>query len=114
MRRFCFFAIACASASCTSAPPPADLLLLNARVYTLAWPAPDGEGRPASGAPHDSQGWRPDADAIAIRAGQIVFVGAGKDADRHRGAATEVRDLAGATVFSAPFFPPSRACEIRL
>ena len=98
MRRSYLIAIAFASASCASAPPPADLLLLNARVYTLVWPAPDGEGRPASGAPHDSQGWRPDADAIAIRAGQIVFVGTGKDADRHRGAATEVRDLAGATV----------------
>jgi predicted amidohydrolase YtcJ len=77
---------------------PADLLLVNARVYTLSWPQPDADGRPAPGAPHDGRTWHPDADAIAIRAGRIVFVGRSADADGYRGSATEVRDLRGATV----------------
>ncbi|HEX7778959.1 MAG TPA: hypothetical protein VF424_06970, partial [Vicinamibacterales bacterium] len=53
-------AIAMAPVACTGADP-ADLLLVNARVYTFTWPDPDREGRPASGAPHDATGWRPDA-----------------------------------------------------
>src|SRR6185295_205219 len=39
---------------------PADVLLVGGRVYTFTWPEPDRDGRPASSAPHDSQGWRPD------------------------------------------------------
>jgi hypothetical protein len=92
----CFLA---ASAACRGErPEPADLLLVNARVYTLTWPEPDTDGRPAAGAPHDANGWRPDAEAIAIRDGRIAFAGLGRDADRYRGPATIVRDLAGATV----------------
>ena len=98
MRRLYLTAIVSAGVSCAPPTPPADLLVLNARVYTIAWPAPDGDGKPASAAPHDNRGWRPDADAIAIRDGQIAFVGAGRDAERYRGPATDVRDLAGGTV----------------
>jgi predicted amidohydrolase YtcJ len=81
-------------------PPiePADLVLVNARVYTLRWAPPDAEGRPAPGAPHDGRSWHPDAEAIAVRAGRIVFVGSTVDAERYRGASTDVRDLRGATV----------------
>jgi len=100
MRRWPIVLIVCALvAACSDRPPePADLLLVNARVYTLSWPQPDAEGRPATGAPHDGRTWHPDADAIAIRAGRIVFVGSRADAERYRGASTAVRDLGGATV----------------
>jgi predicted amidohydrolase YtcJ len=75
----------------------ADLLLVNGRVYTLSWPDPDLEGQPAASAPHDANGWRPDADTVAIANGRIVFVGHRADAP---GLAREGRsvDLKGATV----------------
>ena len=77
---------------------PADLLLVGGRVYTFTWPEPDRDGRPASSAPHDSQGWRPDAQAIAIRGDRIVFVGQRVDAEAFHGTTTRVIDLQGATV----------------
>lgn len=46
---------------------PADLLLLNGRVYTLAWDEPAADGRPAANAPHSAAGFRPDAEALAIQ-----------------------------------------------
>src|SRR5262245_58208465 len=89
------------AASCNRLPPPdlaADLVLTNARVYTLSWGEPDADGRPAANAPHDSTGWRPDAEAIAIRDGRIVFVGSLADASRIVRVARQLRDLGGATV----------------
>ncbi len=100
MRRIgiaCVFAAGLAAFGCGSAEP-ADLLLVGGRVYTFTWPEPDRDGRPASGAPHDSQGWRPDAQAIAIRGDRIVFVGQRVDAEAFRGTNTRVIDLQGATV----------------
>ena len=83
-------------ASCGRAP--ADLLLINGRVYTLGWDEPSSAGEPARNAPHDTTGWHPDADAIAIRDGKIVYVGDTAAALGFKGAGTDVRDLAGATV----------------
>jgi hypothetical protein len=57
------------------APGPADLLLINGRVYTLSWNAPDREGHPAPNAPHDARGWHPDAEAVAVRGESIALVG---------------------------------------
>jgi predicted amidohydrolase YtcJ len=76
----------------------ADLLLLNGRVYTLAWAEPEPDGTPAADAPHSAAGWRPDAEAVAILGGRIVFVGRAREAEALRGAATRVLDLKGATV----------------
>ena len=76
----------------------ADLLLVNARVYTFDWPEPAADGTPAAGAPRGENGWRPDASAIAIAGDEIVFVGSNAAAEAYRGAATRVVDLAGATV----------------
>jgi len=75
----------------------ADLVLVNGRVYTLAWPEPEPEGRPAAGAPHDASGWRPDADTIAIAGTRVVFVGRQSDAPKLAPAGRSV-DLKGATV----------------
>ncbi len=76
----------------------ADLILTNARVYTLGWdePAPDGTLDP--GAPKEGSGWRPDAEAVVTQGGEILYVGSSKDALNYRGEGTRVIDLAGATV----------------
>lgn len=77
---------------------PADLLLINARVYTLAWDDPAGDGALAENAPRDAGAWHPDAQAVAIRDDTIVFVGSSANASSFAGEATRVVDLAGATV----------------
>ena len=77
----------------------ADLLLTNARVYTLTWTEPTESGAPALDAPYSaSEGWRPDAEAVAIRNGLILFTGTTAEAEAYLGPGTEVLDLAGATV----------------
>lgn len=58
--------------------PPADLILRNAAVYTMASPER--------------------ADAIVIRGDRIVFVGSNEEADRLNGDSTEVIDLGGRMV----------------
>ena len=53
----------------TCAPEPqedtettsADLVLTNARVYTLNWAEPAKDGTAATGAPRSENGWHPDA-----------------------------------------------------
>ncbi len=84
---------------CGSDPGSADLILTNAQVYTLDWGEPDAEGNPAPDAPFDPvTGWRPDAEAVAIQDGVIVFVGDAEGAEAFRGRRTRVMDLEGATV----------------
>jgi predicted amidohydrolase YtcJ len=93
--------IACAAGStaCSDTDPGADLILTNGAIYTLAWDGPTEEGTPSAGGPYDETGgWRPDAEAVAIRDGRIVFVGSSTDVEAHRDADTRVMDLAGATV----------------
>jgi len=87
------------AAACGGEPgvEPADLLLLDGRVYSFAWDDPAPEGTPAANAPFDAQGWHPDAEAVAIRDGRIVYVGDNGSASAYRGADTEVLDLDGST-----------------
>jgi len=90
--------------ACTQSPikavddQHADLVLTNARVYSLSWDEPSPNGKPAPGAPHTPQGWHPDAEAVAIRAGEIIYVGNVQEALRFSGDATHVVDVAGNTV----------------
>ncbi len=87
---------ACAAPAPT---PEADLLIVNARVYTLAWGEPTVDGTPAEDAPYDpATGWRPDAEAVAVRDGRILFVGSTAEAERFRGERTQVIDAAGGTL----------------
>ena len=84
-----------------AAPDPenaADLIIRNGRVYTFHWGEPAPDGTPASDAPHSESGWSPDAEAVAVRDGAILFVGSSADVERYRGSETEVMDVAGATV----------------
>ena len=76
----------------------ADLILTNGRVYTLRWGEPAGDGALAGDAPVDDMGWHPDADAVATKGGDIVFVGSTADALKLKGDSTRVVDLAGATI----------------
>jgi predicted amidohydrolase YtcJ len=87
-------------ARCASEParPPVDLILQNARVYTMTWPDPAPDGAPAAGAPRDGNGWRPDAEAVAISGDRITAVGTRTALETYRGPATQVIDLGGATL----------------
>jgi predicted amidohydrolase YtcJ len=92
--------ISAAIAGCTTTEQeqPADLVLINARVYTMNWddPAPDGSLSPD--APRDERGWHPDADAIVITGGGITFVGTSAEARKYESDSSRLIDLAGATV----------------
>ncbi len=76
----------------------ATLILTNARVYTLNWDEPGLDGTIMPNAPHDASGWHPDAEAIAIQGGEILFVGSSEDAMKFKGDSSRVIDLAGAAV----------------
>ena len=76
----------------------ADLILTNARVYTLSWGDPGPEGNPASDAPVQNGIWTPDAEAVALKDGLILSVGSAAEMEAFEGTATEVRDLSGAVV----------------
>jgi predicted amidohydrolase YtcJ len=76
----------------------ASLILTNARVYTLNWQEPGLDGSIMASAPHDKNGWRPDAEAVAVRDGEILFVGSDQDVMEFKDESSRVVDLAGATV----------------
>ena len=76
----------------------ADVLLTGGKIYTFTWDDPATDGAPAKDAPHSSAGWKPDAEAIAVRGSRIVFVGSSRDAEKYRGPRTRVIDLQGAAV----------------
>lgn len=76
----------------------ADLILANARVYTLDWSEPATDGTIQPDAPRGDRGWQPDAEAVVIAGGEITFVGSTREALERQGEATRVVDLAGATV----------------
>ena len=89
--------VGCASTP-TAPADPADTILTNARVYTLDWGEPDREGNPAADAPWSAAGWQPDAEAVVLDDGDIVYVGKVDNALALRGPDTRVIDLNGATV----------------
>ncbi len=76
----------------------ADIILTNARVYTLNWGDPRPDGESADDAPLTETGWQPDAEAVATKSGDILFVGSSEDALAFQGDNTRVVDLNGATV----------------
>lgn len=84
-------------AGCAADQGP-DLILHNARVYTMSWGDPDPEGRPAPDAPLDGEQWIPDATAVVIDDGEIVFAGSDEAALQWQGPGTRIEDLAGAVL----------------
>ena len=77
----------------------ADLILTNGRVYTLSWDDPATDGIPAPNAPYAADGWQPDAEAIAIRDGRIIFVGSHEEVSQlYQERKTRSIDVEGATI----------------
>jgi predicted amidohydrolase YtcJ len=98
-----FLPLLALAASCAPPAPPrggetADLIVTGGRVYTLSWDEPALDGTPSAAAPRGPEGWRPDAESIAIREGKILYVGTAAEAARYQGEATRLLDVAGATV----------------
>lgn len=101
-----------ASRACALTPPPpiadgslsgsragrVDLILHNARVYTLSWGEPGLDGQPSSSAPVRNGVWTADASAVAIGEGRIVAIGSDSVVRALRQPGTRLRDLQGATV----------------
>lgn len=95
---FPFFLSACSSDTDPSGAGGANLILVNARVYTLDWDEPARDGTAAKNAPVETGRWHPDADAVVVSGGKISFVGKTPEALKFKGETTRVVDLAGATV----------------
>jgi predicted amidohydrolase YtcJ len=76
----------------------ADLILVNARVYTLDWDESALDGSVMPDAPRNDRGWYPDAQAVVVSGGEIEYVGDTKVALTYQGDASRIVDLAGATV----------------
>ena len=77
----------------------ADLILHNGNVYSLSWGEPDADGVPAADAPVSNGVWSPDGEAIAIKDGNILFVGSYEDAMVYSGEGTELLDAQGGFVY---------------
>ncbi len=101
--RWMSYAVLALLAACSSeterelAAEGADLILINGRVYSLRWDEPAVDGTLAENAPNDG-GWAPDASAVVVKSGEVVFVGESPEAMEFEGENTRVVDLAGATV----------------
>ncbi len=93
-----FAAIGCSDPDPASTDTAANLVITGGRVYTFDWGEPAVDGTPAADAPRGEGGWRPDAEAVAIKDGEIVFVGGTEEAKAHVGPGTELLDAGGATV----------------
>jgi predicted amidohydrolase YtcJ len=95
---FLVLVASCSSDSDKTSEGGENLILVNARVYTLDWNEPARDGTAAENAPVDAGGWHPDADAIVVSGNRISFVGNTIDALQLKNEASRVIDLAGATV----------------
>lgn len=84
--------------SCDSNQEKADLIIRNAKVYTLKWDNPDLEGNPANNAPINEGKWIHDAEAIAIKSNVILFVGKNDEVAKYRSEQTRIIDAKGAFV----------------
>lgn len=102
-----------AAACSPAAPPPADLVLVNAAVYTFAWGDPGGDGEPAADAPFaPATGWRPDAAAVAVTDGRIAAVGTRGEIEALAGPDTRVLDLGGAALLPGLIESHAHAAEL--
>jgi predicted amidohydrolase YtcJ len=80
MRRFALLSLFFAAVPLgAQSPRPADLVVTNARIYTV------DDARPA-------------VSAMAVRDGKVLFIGSAREAMALRGAATRIVDLGGRTV----------------
>lgn len=75
-----------------------DLILYNAKVYSLDWQEPSLLGKPADDAPYDSDGWKADAQAVVLLKDKIIYVGSTQEALKYKTKSTELVDLKSAVV----------------
>ncbi len=75
-------------ASCQKNVEKADMVITNARVYTLNWDDPAINGVPAINAPYKDGKWSFDAEAIAIKNGLILEVGSNESIEKLIGEST--------------------------
>jgi len=78
--------------------PTGDIVITNAHVYTLSWDDPNLEGVPSENAPFKEGVWKPDASAIAIKDGLILFVGSNEEIQKYIGDNTKVVDANNAFI----------------
>jgi predicted amidohydrolase YtcJ len=76
----------------------AELVLINANVYSFSWPEPDLKGEPDPSAPYNKNGWQADANTIAIADGKIIAIGNSVELKFNTNSQTKMFDLKGATV----------------
>ena len=98
--RLVWFWLLVLAGSCAPPAPKesADLIVTGGRVYSLSWNEPALDGTPSPSAPRSAEGWRPDAEAVAVKDGKILYVGTAEDAARYAGEATRTLDVSGASV----------------
>ena len=94
------FLTACSGQNSTTSPKQliADTIFTNAKIYSLNWAEPSLNGQPSVSAPFINGQWQPDASAIAIAEGKILFVGDDAEVIVYKGEGTTVIDLGGATM----------------
>lgn len=101
MRRFVpFLALLVLSVllpACQQSANP-DLILHNARVYSMTWENPDSQGNPSKEAPFENGIWIPDASAVVVKGDRITFVGSDEEALSMQSPDTRVMDLDGAVI----------------
>lgn len=76
----------------------ADMVITNAKVYTLNWDNPSLDGTPATNAPFKNGKWNFDAKAIAIKNKLILYVGSNDDIEAYIGENTQVINANNAVV----------------
>ena len=92
-----FFSLFLLLLSCNS-KESADIVIINANVYTLNWDNPSLDGTPADNAPFKDGKWNFDAQAIAITNNVILFVGSNKKVQDYIGKSTKVIDANKAVI----------------
>ena len=98
----CYAILGCAEQSTNendSQKVMADMVLENANIYTFSWDEPSVEGVPAINAPVTNDTWTPEANAIAIKDGEIIALGTNEDLATYKDINTEVINLNGAYVY---------------
>ena len=86
------------TASAETESQSTSLLLTGGRVFSFSWGEPTQDGTPADDAPIENGHIVPDAEAVLIENGKIVWTGSSEDAEARREQADQVIELEGATV----------------
>jgi len=76
----------------------ADLVIINGNLYTFQWKDPGLDGTIAEDAPHDENGWHPEAQAIAVKGKTIMQIGSNEEIQKLVGDSTKVINAKGGTI----------------